>query len=107
MLCSLRGCGVLDAFENELTSEFVCQGQQVGDDLHLRRVSFEGRSEMLTDLQERWTDAVDEWQMRIGDAHIVECEPDAQLSERRDALENRAMVREGSLLRDFDDDAMQ
>src|SRR5512140_1589460 len=98
---------VFDAFEDQLTSEVAGERMNVHDDLQFRRIGFEEGSELLTDLQKRRTHSVDEWQMRKGDAHVVERKADAGRAKFFDVVEEFRARLQRTLLGDLDDDAIE
>jgi hypothetical protein len=64
---------MLDSLQDQVAIEVARQRLEIRHDLHLFcRVSFEGRSEVLADLQKRPPDFVDERQARVGDSNVVE-----------------------------------
>src|SRR6185436_3076973 len=82
--CIHRGaCGgaALDPFEDRLAAEVARQRHGVADDALLGLVLFERRPEGAADLDERWTNAVELPEVRIGGAVIVEREADAHGAE--------------------------
>src|SRR3954447_15781305 len=101
------GRSILDAFDDDVAVELRAEGDDVSDDLQFRRIGFELRSEELADFQVRRTDLLDQRQVRVGDADVVEGEADAEGAELVDGVEKGRSLTKLLLLGYFEDDARE